>query len=87
MRVNSIQPIGYLKGHLAYDDITAKLLKPLAWAASKTNEITEQTSILVGLMLNVVLFIDAFIKVLHVGALTASYYDALGSALQSMVVL
>ena len=87
MRVTSIQPIGYLKVHLAYDEITTKLLKPLASAARKINDITEQTSIIVGLMLNVFLFIAAFIKLVKVEAMTASYCDAMGSVLQTIIVL
>jgi hypothetical protein len=87
MRVTSIQPIGYLKVHLAYDEITTKLLKPLASAARKINAITEQTSIIVGLMLNVFLFITAFVKLAKVEAMTASYCDALGSVLQTIIVL
>jgi hypothetical protein len=87
MRVTSIQPIGYLKVHLAYDEITTKLLKPLASAGRKIDEFTEQASIIVGLILNLFLFITAFIKLAKVEAFTTSYYDALGRVLQSMIVL
>jgi hypothetical protein len=87
MRVTSIQPIGYLKVHLAYDDITAKLLKPLALAARKINVVTEQTSIIVGLVLNAFLFITAFMKLAKAEALTSSYYDAFESVLQSLIIL
>ena len=87
MRVTSMQPIGYLKVHLAHDDIAARLLKPLTATARKINVLTEQASIIVGLMLSVLLFINAFMKLSKVEALTASYYDAMSSISQSMIVL
>jgi len=87
MRVTSIQPIEYLKIHLAYDDIAARLLKPLTSTARKIRDLTDQSSIMVGLVLDVLLFITAFMRVLKVEFLLASYSDAVGSILPPMIVL
>ncbi len=87
MRVTSIQPIEYLKIHLAYDDIAARLLKPLTSTARKIRDLTDQASIMVGLVLDVLLFITAFMRILRVETLIASYSDAVGVVLPPMIVL
>ena len=87
MRVTSIQPIEYLKIHLAYDDIAARLLKPLTSTARKIRDLTDQSSIMVGLVLDVLLFITAFMRILQVETLIASYSDAVGAVLPPVIVL
>ena len=87
MRVTSIQPIEYLKIHLAYDDIAARLLKPLTSTARKIRDLTDQSSIMVGLVLDVLLFITAFMRILQVETLISNYSDAVGAVLPPVIVL
>jgi len=87
MRVTSMQPIEYLKVHLAYDGISTRLFKSLTSISKKIFDLTEQSAFIMVVMLIIGLFITAFMKLAEVDAYTSHCYEALCSMLQSMILV
>jgi len=83
MRVTSIQPIEYLKVHLAFDGLTAKLPESINLFIAIVAKAAQQTASIVGLLFIVLLPVFALMKIMEAAAITG-YCNEFCSQLSSI---
>ena len=87
MRVTSMQPIDYLKVHLAYDGIKTGIYRAFKRITRKTLALAEESVVVIVAMAIVLLFIVTFLKLDEVAAFTSNCCNVLFSILASTVAV
>ena len=75
MRVTSIQPIEYLKVHLAYDGLTERLPESINFFVAIICKAAQQTASLVLLLFIIILPVFALMKMIEAATLTGYCND------------
>jgi hypothetical protein len=86
MRVTSIQPIEYLKVHLAYDELTKKLPELINFFVTIVSKAAQQTASIVVLLFIVLLPVFALMRIIEAATITG-YCNDLCSRLSSIFVV
>ena len=85
MRVTSIQPIEYLKVHLACDGLTTRLPESINLFIALVAKAAQQTGAIVGLLFIVLLPVFALMKIIEAATITG-YCNELSTLLPSIFV-
>jgi len=83
MRVTSIQPIEYLKVHLAFDGLTTRLPESINLFIALVAKAAQQTASIVGLLFIILLPVFALMKIIE-AATISGYCSDLCSQLPSI---
>jgi hypothetical protein len=75
MRVTSIQPIEYLKVHLAYDGLTERLPESINFFLAIVCKAAQQTALIVLLLFIMVLPVFALMKIIEAATITGYCND------------
>ena len=87
MRVTSIQPIEYLKVHLACDGLTTRLPESINLFTALVAKAAQQTGAIVGLLFIVLLPVFALMKIIEAATITGYCNDFCAHLPSIMVVL
>lgn len=85
MRVTSIQPIEYLKVHLAFDGLTTRLPESINLFIAIVAKAAQQTASVVALLFIILLPVFALMKIIEAAAITG-YCNDLCSQLPAIFV-
>ena len=86
MRVTSIQPIEYLKVHLAYDGLTERLPESINFFLAILVKAAQQTVSIVLVLLIILLPVFALMKIIEAATLTG-YCNEVCTLLPSLFVI
>ena len=86
MRVTSIQPIEYLKVHLAYDGLTNRLPESINFFIGIVGKAAQQTASIVAVLFVIILPVFALMKIIEAAAITG-YCNDLCTLLPSIIVV